>query len=116
MMKTQLVSLTAMFFLLTGCASKWEHPIKSENDFSVDKYTCEQESVKLYPPLILSSPFQGGYTASPMGYYPFYGTGYFRRGLYYSPVFTVEDYNEANRKKTFQSCMNTLGWEWIFKW
>lgn len=114
-MKKQIVSVVAICFVLAGCASKWQHPLKSENDLSVDKYTCEQESAKLYPPLILYTPFQGGYTASPMGFYP-YGAGYFRRGYYYPPIFIVEDYNEANRKRTFQSCMNSLGWEWIFKW
>ena len=102
--------------MLIGCASKWEHPIKNEKDFAVDKYKCEKESATLYPPLIVYTPFQAGYTARPAGYYP-YGFGYLGRRYYYPPTYILpEDYNEVKRNNAFQSCLNALGWEWIFKW
>ncbi|MDD2266238.1 hypothetical protein [Sulfuricurvum sp.] len=111
-----LITIVTASFMLIGCASKWEHPIKNEKDFAEDKYKCEKESATLYPPLILYSPFQAGYTASPARYYP-YGFGYFSRGYYYPSLYMMpEDYNEANRKKAFQSCLNALGWEWEFRW
>jgi hypothetical protein len=113
---SSIVPLITVAIIVGGCASKWEHPIKNEKDFAVDQYKCEKESATLYPPLIFYSPFQAGYTASSTRYYP-YGVGYFGRGHYYPPPYILpEDYNEANRKKAFQSCLNALGWEWEFKW
>ncbi|MDD4854530.1 MAG: hypothetical protein PHQ22_09835 [Sulfuricurvum sp.] len=109
-------SIVTVCFLVVGCASKWQHPIKDEKDLVTDKYKCTQESTALYPPLFLSSPFQAGYMYPTINHYTAYGYGRFRRDYYFPPAFTWQDYNEPARMKAFNSCLNTLGWEWIFKW
>jgi len=110
------LTLGMVCLILSGCASGWRHPIKGENDLVADKYKCTQESAALYPPLLLNSPFQAGYMYPRMGYYSPYSYRSLRRGYYVSPAFTWQDYNEPARNKAFSSCLNTLGWEWIFKW
>lgn len=98
-------------FMISGCASKWEHPIKGENDFAIDKRNCSIEASTLYPPLFYASPFQAGSN------YPFithntpYMYGFSRRGFYFPPDYSRQDYNEPARKNAYRNCLNALGWE-----
>lgn len=114
-MKNTVISflyIAVLSLIISGCASKWEHPFKSENDFTLDKNTCSQEAFTLYPPLFYASPFQAGSNYPNLTHNTPLIYGFSRRGFYFSPPYTWQDYNEHDRKYAFNECMKKLGWEW----
>lgn len=107
--------IVTLSFMLNGCASKWEHPIKTESDFAVDKQNCSAEASKLYPPLFYASPFQAGSNYPNITHNMPYMYGFGRRGFYFPPDYSRQDYNEAARKSAYRECLNALGWEWVLQ-
>lgn len=117
MKNTAIFSLCIVLlsFMIIGCASKWEHPIKDENAFIIDQNQCAQKAASLFPPLYYSSPFQAGSQYPTISHnsptiYP-----HTKRGFLFPPTYSWQDYNEPDRKKAFTECMNKMGWEWSFK-
>jgi hypothetical protein len=45
--------ITATVFLVGGCATKWNHPNLSENDFYRDRATCNQEAQSNNPSTVI---------------------------------------------------------------
>lgn len=107
-----LLGIISLSFMIGGCASKWKHPIKSENEFAVDNHNCSIEASKLYPPLFYASPFQAGSNYPNITHNTPYVYGFSRRGLF-PPTYIWQDYNEPARKSAYRDCLNTLGWEWV---
>ncbi len=110
-----LLCIVTLSFMISGCVSKWEHPIKGENDFAIDKCNCSIEASTLYPPLFYASPFQAGSNYPYISHNTPFVYGFSRRGFYLPPPYNWQDYNESDRKKAFNECMKKLGWEWSFE-
>lgn len=98
-------------FMISGCASKWVHPIKTDSDFITDNQLCIQKATTLYPPLYYSSPFQAGslYPTLTHNSPIIYVHG--KRGLFFPPTYSWQDYNEQKRKREHRDCLYSLGWE-----
>lgn len=101
---------------IQGCAPiGWQHQIKEQNEFGVDKFQCEKSAAQLYPPALAVKQVANGYrtpvqtnckTIKNEIRCTTYG------GDYVAPVMTTVDVNEENRRSIFKSCMQSLGWEW----
>ncbi len=103
-------------FLMQGCAPiGWQHSYKGQAEFGTDKYQCENNAARVYPPALAVEQVADGYrTPVQTNCKKFkdevrcttYG------GDYVQPVMSTVDTNEINRGSLFSSCMQSLGWEW----
>jgi hypothetical protein len=106
----------SMAFLLQGCAPiGWQHLSKGQSEFGTDKYQCEKNAARLYPAILSIEQIASGYrtplrtdckTIKNETHCTTYG------GEYVPPVMATVDANEGNRGSMFNSCMQSLGWEW----
>lgn len=93
--------------LLTACAGVgWHSDYKNRDDFNRDKYQCDQDAARMYPPLTAQS--NPTYNTNCYG-----GSGYANCQTTSSNAPAV-DINANNRLQAFSSCMQSQGWQW--KW
>ena len=114
--KATIPILVISGLLFQGCAPMgWQHPIKGQTEFSSNKYECERNAARLYPPIITVEQIASGYRTPTQTNCRKIGnevqcTTY--GGDYIPPVMSTVDVNERNRGSIFDSCMQSLGWEW----
>jgi len=114
--KATIPTIIIAGFLLQGCAPMgWQHALKGQREFSSDKYQCEGNAARLYPPIITVEQIASGYRTPTQTNCRKIGnevqcTTY--GGDYIPPVMSTVDFNERNRDSLFDSCMRSLGWEW----
>jgi len=111
----QPLIITLVCLILSGCASKWVHPIKTEIDFTTDQNQCIQKAATLFPPLYYSSPFQAGSQYPTITHNSPYIYPHIKRGFMFPPTYNWQDYNEPDRKNAYRDCLKELGWEWSFQ-
>jgi hypothetical protein len=104
---------------LAGCATMaWQHPYKNDNDYLQEKYTCINSSAKIFPPVFITEQVAPGYTTPVQTECKKSGnvknelisSCTTSGGDYVPPVMSTYDGNENNRAKSFNACMESLGW------
>jgi hypothetical protein len=102
-----------LIFLLCGCATKWQHPSKTEQEFYAELSMCEQGAVASYPPIMQQIQISAA-TASPM-YTSCTGSGMYVScqtygGVYSPPQYSSIDVNSRNRGSATNTCLRAKGW------
>ncbi|MFZ2652784.1 MAG: hypothetical protein WA210_22010 [Burkholderiaceae bacterium] len=122
MKKTLGLVLLASLFALGGCAAKWSRPNTSESVFYQDRYQCEQDAARAYPPAMVQSMTSPGFQAAPRPSQTnctSVGNQISCRsapqGLDASiyntpPTYVSEDMNVSNRNSAVQSCLFSKGY------
>lgn len=100
------IAIFAPIVFVTACAGMgWTHSFKSQSDLNRDRYQCEQNTAKMYPPQLSGSN-------------PTYNTDCMNMGGGYTSCTTnvsqplQHDINANNRSIAFSSCMEAQGWKW----
>ena len=102
----------------TGCAQyQWQKHGASQTEFNRDKYECQSEAARIYPPRFVKNQITDGYTTDSTT--NCYRNGYGNVSCTTSPgqhvkgVTSIEDVNKDNRNENNRQCMYARGWKLI---
>jgi hypothetical protein len=108
--------------LLGGCASRWSRPNTSESQFYQDRYQCEQDAARSYPPAMVQRTTSPGFQAAPRASQTncttignniscnTAPTGLDASIFNRPPTQVTEDVNIGSRNSAVQSCLYARGY------
>lgn len=110
--------------LVSSCATyKWVKPGANESDFNSDRYNCQMDATKSYPPVYQEQVVYDAYAGlrgksscssnvNQIGNYRTIDTECNDRN-YPPPTTQQVDLNTGSRGSFYSSCMNSKGWNLV---
>ncbi|HEY4074443.1 MAG TPA: hypothetical protein VGM52_15210 [Herbaspirillum sp.] len=108
------LTMLAAFAMLTGCSIGWVRPDGTEGNLDRDRFECQQQMSKTYPPMMMQVQVGGGYVTPSRTKcrsdgpntncitYP---------SVYVPPEWALQDVNEQNRSNGLSACLRSRGYE-----
>ena len=111
---TAILALWILFTSCTGCAMGWTKPGATEPELNADKFSCEQEAVKLYPVMHASTSHYRPPPASKLDPNCVQQSGFSNcdsTGNVGSPSPAPQaDMNDYNRAAAVKACLSSKGY------
>jgi hypothetical protein len=115
---TPAVTLLALS-MLAGCATyQWSKDGATQADFQGDRYQCNNEAARSYPPAVITQQVTQGYTTAAYTTCNSNGDAYSSNtnctttgGQYVPPTYVNVDANAGNRAQAQRQCMFAHGYE-----
>ena|SRR5882672_8213113 len=119
----------ALAILLSACAQyQWQKYGATQIDFDRDKYECQTEAARTYPPLLVTRQIIQGYATASTTNCSGTGSAYGSSGYAFGnsnvtctttpgqnvPGYsTTDDANAGNRSQAAKQCMYARGWQLV---
>lgn len=105
----KISAFVGLIVLLASCGGMgWSNPSKTASEFYGEKYECEQNAARMYPPQNVNAQPTYNINCQNLG-------GGSASCTTTTAQVSQYDINVNNRLIAFSSCMQARGWKWNWK-